>query len=241
MKKNQILLYRCHPWLSHLSLFAAFIYPHLSFPSISETMRRDHYELAKTNDDIEDGQEHDVESPKQSSLAQMRCASIAFWVFIALTVLAVLLLVQKATTDRSWNTRPCICGSSAAEAIANGCKFDPYAMAWLPDHCRDDGLIELFTELGQEQHHNWTLFDYPATHEMQIEEAASLASDPFDDPTPVTTTRGWHHSKFLTEKVDTLWILTSWSSLYIRSSEVLQDRDDTSRSLGKVSRSTPRW
>ncbi|KAK3613139.1 hypothetical protein LTR56_028047, partial [Elasticomyces elasticus] len=68
-------------------------------------------------------------------------------------------------------------------------------MVWLPDRCRDDELIDIFTDYGEKQNHNWTFFSYPdATREVTIDEAASLAGDPYSKAGKIKTTLDWHHA-----------------------------------------------
>ena len=125
----------------------------------------------------------------------MAYASTGIFVFVGLAMLSVLLVRKTTTSSRSLRAQSCACGSSAAEAIANSCKFDPFGMVWLPDRCRDDQLIEVFTDYGEKQNHNWTFFSYPdATRELTIDEAAALAGDPYSDAGKVVTTLDWHHT-----------------------------------------------
>ncbi|KAK4952560.1 hypothetical protein LTR10_009366 [Elasticomyces elasticus] len=125
-------------------------------------------------------------------------ASTAIWVFVGLAMLSVLLVTQTMSNKRSFRAQSCACGSSAAEAIVNGCKFDPFGMVWLPDRCRDDELIGIFTDYGEKQHHNWTFFTYPhITSELTIGEVASLAGDPYIDAGKIVTTLDWHHAHCL--------------------------------------------
>jgi hypothetical protein len=117
---------------------------------------------------------------------------------LSLALLVLLLAIQHTIAGHSRRPRSCFCGSSAVEAIANGCKFDFFGMVWLPDHCRDDHLIDTFTEFGEKQHHNWTLFTYPnTTRQLTIEDAALLAGDPYGDHGMIATTRDWHNTHCL--------------------------------------------
>lgn len=50
----------------------------------------------------------------------------------------------------------CSCGKSVAEAIANGCKYDLLASAWLPEQCRDDELTAEFNKAGPGPNGEWT-------------------------------------------------------------------------------------
>ncbi|KAH8799359.1 hypothetical protein F5884DRAFT_119836 [Xylogone sp. PMI_703] len=92
----------------------------------------------------------------------------------------------------------CSCGQSPAEAIARGCKFDPYAAAWLPDHCRDDSQIREFGEMEALGNSSWNFYDYSGRIKLTVEEVAMMAgvvsiSDHQKGEAMVKTTTKWHH------------------------------------------------
>lgn len=90
---------------------------------------------------------------------------------------------------RSGDLRSCACGSTVDEAIANGCKYDPIATAWLPDHCRDDELIEEFNHAGPGPNGEWTYYsDWNKTSTYTLEEVARLP----DKHAYFFTTHEWH-------------------------------------------------
>jgi hypothetical protein len=57
--------------------------------------------------------------------------------------------------------KSCSCGKTVEEALAMGCKFDSHALAWLPEHCRDDELTAEFEKLGPLPDGSWELFATP--------------------------------------------------------------------------------
>jgi len=94
--------------------------------------------------------------------------------------------------------RGCDCGSSTAEALRLGCKYDSLAAAWLPEHCRDDELTAEFERSGDGPNGtvwnalyslfatwNWLSFsqwiyyaDTRHTIQLSLEEIALMADDP---------------------------------------------------------------
>ena len=69
----------------------------------------------------------------------------------------------------------CYCGNSTREAIALGCKYDSLAQSWLPDHCRDDELVEEFEKSGPNEGGGWSFFrDQNHTSPMTYEEVSML-------------------------------------------------------------------
>ena len=72
--------------------------------------------------------------------------SAVTWTTIILTM--IIRLSGLATADLPRIEDNCFCGNSTIEAQRNGCKFDPLALAWMPDHCRDDELTDDFNRAG---------------------------------------------------------------------------------------------
>lgn len=70
--------------------------------------------------------------------------------------------------------RTCNCGSSVAEARLLGCRYDSIMTAWLPDHCRDDELIERFDHAGPDgsEWEYWS--DLDKTRRLSMDEVAAL-------------------------------------------------------------------
>ena len=54
--------------------------------------------------------------------------------------------------------KSCSCGPTVEAALAQGCKFDSHALAWLPPHCRDDELTKEFETLGPRPDGSWELY-----------------------------------------------------------------------------------
>lgn len=79
----------------------------------------------------------------------------------------------------SVDPRGCDCGESVAEAIFRGCRFDGLAMAWLPEHCRDDELAEEFNTMGDGPDGTWIYYaDRERTIQIDSDEVAALADHP---------------------------------------------------------------
>jgi hypothetical protein len=73
----------------------------------------------------------------------------------------------------------CDCGSSVAEAISLGCKYDSLAAAWLPGHCRDDELTAEFETKGPGPNGSWIYWaDRDHKIEVSLEEIAAMGDDP---------------------------------------------------------------
>ena len=109
-------------------------------------------------------------------------------------------LITHIPTFKS-STNPCACGRTPSEAATSGCKFDPFAMAWLPDRCRDDELIAEFTALGETYNHSWELYTYPDPKtQLSLEDVSMMAQvvgTEAHGKVRVTTTADWHHTHCL--------------------------------------------
>ena len=71
--------------------------------------------------------------------------------------------------------RSCRCGNTIAEALANDCKYDSHATAWLPPHCRDDELLEEWERSGRGPNGTWEYFaDQSREHPLTVDEVAML-------------------------------------------------------------------
>jgi hypothetical protein len=106
---------------------------------------------------------------------------------ILLALLAAWGLVDLASIVYSYSTEfrvetattpvpvSCNCGETIAEAVANGCKYDSIAAAWLPPACRDDELIAEFERAGPNPDGSWPYYaDINKTHTLSLEEVAML-------------------------------------------------------------------
>jgi len=112
-------------------------------------------------------------------------------VIILLTTWGVLSLSQKFLASvlppKSIN---CNCGSSIAEAIANGCKYDAMATSWLPPICRDDELSAQFDSAGPGG--SWTYYaDQHGNRTLSLEEVSLLAEKKGHEA-EFWTTHEWH-------------------------------------------------
>jgi hypothetical protein len=81
-------------------------------------------------------------------------------------------------TETELTAVSCSCGSSKAEALTLGCKYDSLAAAWLPEHCRDDELTAEFERSGPGVDGKWTYWtDSAHTKEISTEDIANGADD----------------------------------------------------------------
>jgi hypothetical protein len=72
----------------------------------------------------------------------------------------------------------CDCGDSITEAISLGCTFDALAMAWLPEHCRDDELTAEFNTVGSGPNGNWVYYaDTLHTIEVDVSVVAAMGDN----------------------------------------------------------------
>jgi hypothetical protein len=83
----------------------------------------------------------------------------------------------------------CWCGTSDAEAIAMGCRYDHLAVDWLPDHCIDEELTIEFDQAGPGPNGSWLYFKHrygrDAISDDEIDDYAKKGTNYF-------TTREWH-------------------------------------------------
>ena len=83
----------------------------------------------------------------------------------------------------------CNCGETIAEALANNCRYDSFAAAWLPPACRNDDLIEQFEREGPNPDGSWNYYaDANKTRTLTLDEVSRL---PEVKGTFYTTHR-WH-------------------------------------------------
>ena len=87
--------------------------------------------------------------------------------FVCASTLCLLGLGRLSATFRPgldhWlaQRQSCSCGTSTAEAVALGCKYDQIAVAWLPPHCRDDEPEAEFAHAGPNPDGSWDYYDEP--------------------------------------------------------------------------------
>ena len=83
----------------------------------------------------------------------------------------------------------CNCGETVAEAIANGCRYDSFAAAWLPPACRNDELIDRFERAGPNPDGSWPYYgDKNKTQLLSLEEVSMLP----ETGGHFFTTHQWH-------------------------------------------------
>ncbi|KAE8386112.1 hypothetical protein BDV23DRAFT_187585 [Aspergillus alliaceus] len=83
----------------------------------------------------------------------------------------------------------CNCGETVSEAIANGCRYDSFAAAWLPPACRNDELIDHFEHAGPNPDGSWLYYaDKNKTQVLSLEEVSMLP----ETGGHFFTTHQWH-------------------------------------------------
>ncbi|RGP79545.1 hypothetical protein FLONG3_2293 [Fusarium longipes] len=106
-----------------------------------------------------------------------------------------------STLKSSVDPTICNCGSSVAEALSLGCKYDSLAAAWLPEPCRDDALTAEFERSGDAPNGQWSYWaDLNHTQELSLEELGKKGDDP---SFRFYTTAEWHrvHCAFFWRKM----------------------------------------
>ncbi|KAE8381326.1 hypothetical protein BDV26DRAFT_278892 [Aspergillus bertholletiae] len=90
---------------------------------------------------------------------------------------------------RSRQPISCNCGETIEEAIANNCKYDSIAAAWLPPACRNDELLEQFERSGPNSDGSWMYYaDRNKTRVLSLEEVSQLPKT----GSHFFTTHQWH-------------------------------------------------
>ncbi|PIG85366.1 hypothetical protein AARAC_002814 [Aspergillus arachidicola] len=90
---------------------------------------------------------------------------------------------------RSLKPISCNCGETVSEAIANGCRYDSFAAAWLPPACRNDELIDRFERAGPNPDGSWQYYgDKNKTQVLSLEEVSMLP----ETGGHFFTTHQWH-------------------------------------------------
>ncbi|PLB38963.1 uncharacterized protein BDW47DRAFT_124894 [Aspergillus candidus] len=83
----------------------------------------------------------------------------------------------------------CNCGETIAEALANNCRYDSFAAAWLPPACRNDDLIEQFERAGPNPDGSWNYYaDANKTRTLTLDEVSRLP----ETKGSFYTTHRWH-------------------------------------------------
>ncbi|KUJ10864.1 uncharacterized protein LY89DRAFT_557517, partial [Mollisia scopiformis] len=83
----------------------------------------------------------------------------------------------------------CWCGTSDAEAIAMGCKYDHLAVDWLPPHCIDEELTAEFDRAGPGPLGAW---DYYADRNGTVRLSDTIIDQYAMAATNYYTTVEWH-------------------------------------------------
>lgn len=128
-----------------------------------------------------------------SIICKILIVVFAFWGFLDIILRASVLFQPKLDLS-------CWCGTSDAEAIAMGCKYDHLAVDWLPPHCIDDELTAEFDRAGPGPSGEWDYYTEPKSTAEQlnyteIDEYAVVAKDYY-------ATSKWHmaHCVFIWRK-----------------------------------------
>ena len=144
--------------------------------------------------------------PTTSQSSLVKNLYIIFVLYLTLTIFIIIWISKKGDNPHakeslhpSWQDRSCNCGTSAGEAVANGCRFDPYSMTWLPDHCWDEGLVRIFETLKQQQHHDFSLYSFTSPPRLlAVDQVAQLAGDPWNiTSNRIKTSESWHYAHCL--------------------------------------------
>ncbi|WEW55742.1 hypothetical protein PRK78_001175 [Emydomyces testavorans] len=128
---------------------------------------------------------HPRRSTRSSRLRTLRNLSILLLALWGLGDLAY----RISTTIRSHKPRSCNCGDTIAQALANNCKYDSIAAAWLPPACRDDDLIAQFERSGPNPDGSWGYYaDVNKTRTLSLKEVSLLPNSGGH----FFTTHQWH-------------------------------------------------
>ncbi|KAK5989601.1 hypothetical protein PT974_07855 [Cladobotryum mycophilum] len=148
--------------------------------------------------DIKTSDEEDAEFfiPRARPKSRLRIIlSYMFKIIVIALAIYGLITVAISTTVRIRKARVplCSCGSSIAEALTMGCKYDSLSTSWLPPHCRDDELTDLFEKSGPGPNGEWNYYasNMNASRIFTLEEMANLAEKP-DSERQAWATIEWH-------------------------------------------------
>ncbi|KAH8805172.1 hypothetical protein F5884DRAFT_708406 [Xylogone sp. PMI_703] len=136
-----------------------------------------------------DSDEKDLEYPVAISSKKHRRFNdsriFVYILFLWKTIICLLAVYGIISLVRQWShaAQPktplsCNCGHSVDEAISMGCKYDPLAAAWLPDHCRDKELSEEFDKAGPGPNGSWSYYsDKYGTRQLNVTEISYYANN----------------------------------------------------------------
>jgi hypothetical protein len=128
------------------------------------------------------------------------CALIIFGIFGILSIYQ-----EPQYTNHLPEPISCNCGSSIAEAISLGCKYDDLAVAWLPPYCRDDELLAEFNRSGHGPGGSWYYYaddDNKMTSRLLSKTEVSMLAEQPLEKAHFWTTWEWHimHCSFYWRK-----------------------------------------
>ena len=110
------------------------------------------------------------------------------FVLYGLAVFGIITLGIELSASTWSKPLSCNCGTSVAEAMSMGCKYDLLASAWLPGHCRDDELSAQFDAASSKG--SWDYYsDRNGSRSLNLTEVGLLADHPEER---YWTTREWH-------------------------------------------------
>lgn len=114
-------------------------------------------------------------------------------ILIILSVLATLDLTYRAyelISPHIQHQPSCNCGDTISEALTNNCRYDSFAAAWLPPHCRNDALVDAFERAGPNPDGSWNYYaDRNKTQRLSLEQVSQL---PETDGGHFFATHHWH-------------------------------------------------
>ncbi|KAF7595379.1 hypothetical protein BBP40_006373 [Aspergillus hancockii] len=163
-----------------------------SMPKYERLSRRGSAECDSLGDDGEIatdiGSYHD--HTKHRKRYRAICLRIKDILIILLAAFGLIELGHRAYTFlRSRRPISCNCGDTIEEALANNCKYDSFAAAWLPPACRNDELLEQFEQAGPNADGSWQYFaDKNKTQVLSLEQVAMLPKT----GSHFFTTHQWH-------------------------------------------------
>ncbi|KAB8077225.1 hypothetical protein BDV29DRAFT_153942 [Aspergillus leporis] len=161
-------------------------------PKYERLDRRGSTEYDSLGDHGENG--HDIENyhehTKHRKQYRTVCLRIKDILFILLAAFGLIELGHRAYTFlKTRKPISCNCGDTIEEAIANNCKYDSFAAAWLPPACRNDDLLQQFEQAGPNADGSWQYFaDKNKTQVLSLEQVSMLPKT----GSHFFTTHQWH-------------------------------------------------
>ncbi|KAB8234481.1 uncharacterized protein BDW43DRAFT_273278 [Aspergillus alliaceus] len=140
--------------------------------------------------EYDDHHEFDQAAARLPTQRQKLLLRVKYALILLLAVFGFFDLAYRAYTSiPSRRTISCNCGETIEEAIANNCRYDSFAAAWLPPACRNDELIEKFEASGPNPDGSWTYYaDKNKTQVLSLEEVSMLPKT----GSHFFTTHHWH-------------------------------------------------